>query len=140
MATMIKVNKENEGKSKELTPEYIQGKLFSFSNTAHKFHLDTKSFAEHSALGSFYKALVDYMDYISEKLMGYMNGKRVGEISLDKIPSYSHEAAVKLAKEVGEFAYEVYEWAEEKRYCDIENIAQSLSGDAMKTVYLLTLS
>lgn len=143
---MIKVNKdketpkENEKSEMKLTPEYIQGKLFSFHNTAHKFHLDTKSFAEHKALDFTYKELVDFKDDISEKLMGYLGGKRIGKITLDEIPSYSHEAAVKLANDIQNFAYELYEWAGEKKYCDIENISQSLSGVAAKTIYLLTLS
>ena len=39
-----------------------------------------------------------------------------------------------------DFAYEVYEWAEEKHFCDIENKAQDLSGLGAKTIYRLTLS
>ena len=38
------------------------------------------------------------------------------------------------------FAKELEEWAEEKEYCDIENIAQGLSGEAAKVIYLLTLT
>ena len=125
MATMLKI---------------IQGKLFSFHNIAQKFHHDTKSFAEHKALGEFYEALEGYLDEIPEKLMGDMGGKRIGRIELDSIPSYSHDEAVKLAEEVKDFGYELYEWAGKKHYCDIENIAQSLSGDAAKTIYLLTLT
>lgn len=141
---MLKVHKENkkedEGKEMSMTPEYIQGKLFSFHNAAHKFHLNTKSFSEHSALNGFYNSLVEFKDEISEKLMGYMGGKRIGEITLDKIPVYSTGASEKLANEVMVFAKELEEWAEEKEYCDIENIAQGLSGEAAKVIYLLTLT
>lgn len=135
MATMLKIDKEVT-----LTPEYIQGKLFSFYDIAQKFHHDTKSFAEHMALGGLYEALEKYRDDIPEKLMGYMGGKRIGKIELDEVPAYSHEAAVKLTEDIKDFAYELYEWAGKKKYCDIENIAQSLSGDSAKTTYLLTLT
>lgn len=144
MATMLKVHKEtkneNEGKEKELTPEYIQGMLFYFHDAAHKFHLDTKSFAEHKALDGLYSGLVEFKDDISELLMGYMGGKRIGSISVGEIPEYSHSAAVKLANEIKDFGYELYEWAGEKKYCDVENTAQSLSGLGAKTIYLLTLT
>jgi len=143
---MIKVNKEketskeNEKSEIKLTPEYIQGKLFSFHDISHKFHLDTKSFAEHKALDFLYKSLGDFKDEISEKLMGYLGGKRIGKIAIDEIPSYSQESVSKLVSDIQDFAYELYEWAGEKKYCDIENISQSLSGVAAKTKYLLTLS
>jgi hypothetical protein len=135
MATMLKIKKESE-----LTPEYIEGKLYSFHNSAQKFHHDTNSFAKHEALGKFYEALIKYRDEIPEKLMGYMGGKRIGKIELDGIPEYSDDEAMKLVDEVKDFAYELYEWAGKKKYCDVENIAQELSGDAALTAYLLTLS
>ncbi len=142
MATMLKVHKEEKSESKamKMTPEYIQGKLFSFHNAAHKFHLNTKSFAEHSAMSAFYTSLDGFKDEISEKLMGYMGGKRIGEITLDKIPAYSSGASDKLANEVLVFSKELMEWAEENEYCDIENVAQGLSGEAAKVIYLLTLT
>lgn len=141
MATLLKINNEDKKETKvmKMTPEYIQGKLFSFHNAAHKYHLDTKSFAQHSAMSSLYGSLSSFKDEISEKLMGYMNGNRIGEITIDKIPPYSVEASEKLANEILVFAKELLEWAEEKDYCDIENIAQGLSGEAAKTIYLLTL-
>lgn len=135
MATMLKIKREGE-----LTPEQIQGKLFSLANIAHKFHHDTKSFAEHEALGKLYESIDGFKDEIPEKLMGYMGGKRIGKIELDEIPTYSHDEAVKLAEEVKDFGYELYEWAGKKKYCDIENIAQSLSGSGALTLYLLTLT
>ena len=71
MATMLKIKKEGNN---EMTPEYIVGKLFSFHNVAHKFHLDTKSFACHKALNKLYTELVDFKDDIAELLIGYNNG------------------------------------------------------------------
>lgn len=51
-------------KKSDLTPENIQGKLFWLYNAAHKFHLDTKSFAEHKALGELYETLEGFKDDI----------------------------------------------------------------------------
>ena len=137
---MLKVKKEGEESAKsKLTPEDIQSKLFYFSDAAHKLHLDTKSFAEHKALGKFYESLVDFRDEISEKLMGYMDGKRIGGFSVGKLPEYSAGASMDLAGEVCDFAYNLCEFADEKGFIDLENVAQSLSGLAAQTKYLLTL-
>lgn len=138
---MIKIKKEMEEQpSVDMTPESIVGRLFSFHDIAHKFHLDTKSFACHKALDELYNSLVSFKDDISELLMGYNGGKRIGKIKIEDIPEYSDDAAKKMVKDLLKFASDLEEWAESKNYCDIENTAQSLSGQASKTLYLLTLS
>lgn len=141
---MIKIKKEgseeNEKKESKLTPELIQGKLFYFSDAAHKLHLDTKSFAQHKALGKLYEGLVDFRDEVSEKLMGYLDGKRIGSIKIGELPEYTSSAPKKLVEELMDFAYELYEYGEENKFCDIENTAQSISGLGAQTVYLLTLT
>ena len=123
MATMLSYKKEgkseNEKKEVSLTPEYIQGKLFHLSDAAHKLHLDTKSYAEHKALDKLYEGLIGFRDEISEKLMGYLKGKRIGKIKVDELPEYTDGAPLKLANEVIDFAYELYEFAGEKHYCEI---------------------
>lgn len=138
MATLLKVNKENE--KVNMTPEGIRNKLFYFENAAHAFHQDTTGGWEHDALGKFYEALAEYKDDIPEKIMGYMGGKRIGGLKRDQIPPYSgKESSIKLVEEIIIFAKNLEEWAESKEYCDISNIAQSLSGDAAKTMYRLSL-
>jgi len=123
-----------------LTSEQIQNKLFWFADVAQKFHHDTRSFAEHKALDFLYTELFSFRDSICELIIGYQDGKRIGKLQIDEIPEYSHAAAVKLATLVKEFAYQIEDWAEEKKYCDIENTAQSLSGVGAKCLYLLTLT
>ena len=123
-----------------LTPELIQGKLFSFYVAAQKLHLDTRSYAEHKALGKLYEGLAGYVDELRELLMGYQNGKRIGKGKIEELPTYSSEAVSKLMEDGCNFAYELYEWAGDKKYCDLENKAQELSGLFAKTKYLLTLS
>lgn len=127
-------------KSNSFTPEYVQGKLFYFHDAAHKFHLDTKSFAEHKALDILYTELVTFKDSICELMIGYMNGKRIGKLKLDEVPEYNSSEPIKLVNNIKDFSYELEEWAEGNKYCDIENTAQSLSGLAAKVSYLLTLT
>ena len=141
MALLKVTKKDNEsGESKsKLTPELIQGKLFYLHDVAHKFHLNTKSFAQHKALDFLYSELESYKDEISEKLQGYL-GKMIGDIKIDSIPAYSDSAVKSLAKEVMDFGKELEEYAEEQEYCDIENIAQGLSGVGAKFNYFLMLT
>jgi hypothetical protein len=141
MAALLKVRKEDEGKGKsKLNPEEIQSKLFYLSDAAHKLHLDTKSYAQHKALGKLYEGLIGFRDEISEKMMGYMDGKRIGSIKVGAFPEFSEKAAMDLAKEVRDFGMELKEYAEEKDFCDVENVAKSLSGLGASTVYLLTIT
>lgn len=123
-----------------LTPETIKGKLFSMHNSAHSLHLDTRSYAEHKALEFLYTELATFKDELCELIMGYQNGKRIGKAKLDELPTYSQEAVTSMVKEGLSFAIELEEWAEDKKYCDVENTAQALSGVFAKTQYLLTLS
>lgn len=123
-----------------LTPETIKGKLFSMHNSAHSLHLDTRSYAEHKALEFLYTELATFKDELCELIMGYQNGKRIGKSKLDELPTYSQEAVTAMVKEGLSFASELEEWAEDKKYCDVENTAQALSGVFAKTQYLLTLS
>jgi hypothetical protein len=44
--------------------------LFSAGTQTHIFHLQTKSFAKHSALGSFYDDIVDLADKYAETYQG----------------------------------------------------------------------
>lgn len=123
-----------------LTPEIIRSKLFYFSDAAHILHLDTRSYAEHKALQFAYEGLIGFRDDISELVMGYQNGKRIGKTKIDEMPTYSGEAVTALVKDGLAFSAELEEWAEGKGYCDVENTAQALSGLFAKTQYLLTLS
>ena len=132
---------KEEKKESKLTPEFIRDRLFYFRDAAHEYHQQTKGGWEHDALGKLYEGVAEFEDDIPEKIMGYMGGKRLGSLNRMPIPEYGgHESSVKLAKELIDFAYEVYEWAGDNHYCDVENKAQELSGLAAKTVYRLTLS
>lgn len=135
---LLKINKE-EAKV-NMTPEEIRNKLFYFHQAAHVFHQDTKNGWEHDALSKLYTDLIDFKDDIPEKIMGYMAGKRLSSFKSLPVPEYTGlESSNKLVKELMAFSRSLEEWAEQNEYCDIENMAQALSGLGAKTMYRLTL-
>jgi hypothetical protein len=121
----------------EFTLESIAGKLTYFHEQLHLIHWQTTSYAEHQALGALYDYVHDFKDGVIEKLMGYM-GKRPSGVK--HYPIQPSAIANSVVAELGNYAYELYEWAGANHYCDVENLAQELSGEAAKTKYLLTLS
>lgn len=52
--------------------EFVQILLHAVTNT-HMLHWQTKSYAEHQALGAFYEELPDLVDSLAEKIMGKYN-------------------------------------------------------------------
>jgi hypothetical protein len=88
------------------------------------------------ALGSLYEYVHSFRDGVIEKLMGYMQTR----LKAFPIVSVSTVDSQKLVMELCDWSYALYEWAGENDYCDVENLAQELSGEAAKAKYLLTLS
>jgi hypothetical protein len=123
--------------SSEMTLESIAGKLTYFHEQLHLIHWQTTSYAEHQALGSLYDQVHDFKDDVIEKLMGYMS-KRPKAFKIQ--PLVDMTSATGVVQEIKSFAHELMTWAEQNQYCDVENMAQDLSGKAAKTLYLLTLS
>ena len=129
-----------EGKgSSSLTLETIAGKLSYFYEELHLLHFQTKSYAEHQALGIIYDKVGDLQDEIIEKIMGY-TGKRVRAYKIETLKDYSPGMPVQVVKELVTFAEDLEEFGEANNMPDIENVAQSLSGKAAQTLYRLSLS
>jgi DNA-binding ferritin-like protein len=122
--------------SGELTLETIAGKLTYFHEQLHLLHWQTKSYAQHKALGKIYEYVQDFKDGVVEKLMGY-TGKRPGAIKLEQLTATDPNAVVTALMD---FASNLKRYAESNSYHDIANLADALSGEAAKTKYLLTLS
>ena len=129
---------ESKGSS-SLTLETIAGKLSYFYEELHLLHFQTTSFAEHSALGTIYDKVGDFQDEIVEKIMGY-TGKRVRAYKIDALKDYTSGMPNQVVRELVTFAKDLEEFGEANNMPDIENIAQSLSGEASQTLYRLTLS
>jgi DNA-binding ferritin-like protein len=123
-------------KSGELNLETIAGKLTYFHEQLHLLHWQTKSYAQHKALGKIYEYVQDFKDGVIEKLMGY-TGKRPGAIKLEQLTATDPNAVVTALMD---FSSNLKRYAESNSYHDIANLADALSGEAAKTKYLLTLS
>lgn len=123
--------------SQQLTLETVAAKLVYFHEQLHLLHFQTNSYAEHKALGSLYEDVQDFKDDVIEKLMGYM-GRKIKAFKIEPLSDTADCNAV--VSNLISFAYDLETWAEANRYCDVENMAQDLSGKAAKTKYLLTLS
>lgn len=122
-----------------LTLETIAGKLSYFYEQLHLLHFQTTSFAEHEALGKIYDRVGDFQDEIVEKIMGY-TGRRIKAYKIDVLKDYSSGMPNQVVKELVSFAKQLEEFGEANKMPDIENVAQSLSGEAAQTLYRLTLS
>jgi hypothetical protein len=123
-------------KSGELNLETIAGKLTYFHEQLHLLHWQTKSYAEHQALGGLYDYVHDFKDGVIEKLMGYI-GKRPGVYKIEALSGADSNSVVTALMD---FSSNLKRYAESNSYHDIANLADALSGEAAKTKYLLTLS
>jgi hypothetical protein len=122
--------------SGELNLETIAGKLTYFHEQLHLTHWQTKSYAEHQALGGLYDYVHDFKDGVIEKLMGY-TGKRPAPYKIEPLTNCTGNECV---SNLLSFASSLKSYAESNSYHDIANLADALSGEAAKTKYLLTLS
>ena len=123
-------------KSGELNLETIAGKLTYFHEQLHLLHWQTKSYAEHQALGGLYDYVHDFKDGVIEKLMGY-TGKRPGVYKIEALSTIDANSVVTALMD---FSSNLKRYAESNNYHDIANLADALSGEAAKVRYLLTLS
>lgn len=120
-----------------MTIEEIAGKLAYFHEQIHMIHWETRSYAEHKATGALYEYIQDFKDNVVEKLMGYTR-KRIKGMKIDTIkPGVD---CMEIVDEVIKFAEELMNFADVSKFLEVSNMAQSLSGEAAKTKYLLTLS
>ena len=120
----------------DLSLESIAAKLTYFELQAHLFHWQTTSYAEHKALGALYDYVHDFKDGLIEKIMGY-TGKRPSPYKIEPLINCS---ASQCVSDLLVFASQLKQYGEKNSFHDVCNLADSLSGKAAKTKYLLTLS
>ena len=128
-----------ESAGSSLSLDSVKAKLNYFELQLHELHWQTRGFAEHEALGKIYDRVFDLKDEIVEKIMGY-TGTRTKAMPIQQIKDYSPGMSEQVIGELIRFAKQLEDFAEANNMPDIENIAQSLSGDAAQTKYRLTLS
>ena len=123
----------------ELSLDIIKAKLSWFELQFHELHWQTRSLAEHLCLGDIYTTVFTLKDEIVEKIMGY-TGTRTKAMPIDTIKNYSMGMPDIVISELILFAKQLESFGSSNNMPDIENIAQSLSGDASQIKYRLTLS
>lgn len=123
----------------ELSLDVIKAKLTYFELQLHELHWQTNSLAEHLALGDAYNTVFTLKDEIVEKIMGYTGG-RTKAMPIDTIRNYDLRMPGIVIAELLSFAKQLENYGSSNGMPDIENIAQSLSGDMAKIKYRLTLS
>ena len=119
-----------------LTLETIASKLTYFQEQVHLLHWQTNSYAEHKALGSLYEYIQEFKDELIEKLMGYI-GRKPAVYKLEPLSTSTSNVVV---DELISFAKLLKEYGEMNCYQDVCNLSDSLSGEAAKVKYLLTLT
>lgn len=109
------------------------GTLFLARDVAHSVHLNTRSFAKHSALNSFYDEIVDLADKFAEAYQGRHG--LIGPISL---------MSAKKTTNIVEFLEDSLADIEKCRYevCDksdtpLQNIIDEVVGLYLSTLYKL---
>lgn len=122
--------------SSELSLESIAAKLTYFQEQLHLLHWQTSSYAEHMALGGLYDYVHDFKDGVIEKIMGY-TGKRPGVYKLEPLTNCT---PMQCVSDLLSFASQLKMYGEKNSFHDVCNLADSLSGEAAKVKYLLTLS
>ena len=122
-----------------LNLDVIKAKFNYFELQLHELHWQTFGLGEHLALGDGYDIVYQVKDEVVEKIMGY-SGVRTKAMPVDPIKNYSPGLPTQVMSELIVFAKQLEEFGEMNNMCDIENIAQSLSGSAAKIKYRLTLS
>ncbi len=106
------------------------GHLFLARDVTHSVHLNTRSYAKHKALGSFYGKIIDLADDLVEMYQGRHG--LIGPITL-------HSA--KKTTNVVEFLEDSLKEVENMRYkvCDKEDTAIQNNIDEIVGLYLSTL-
>lgn len=109
------------------------GTLFLARDVAHSVHLNTRSFAKHSALNEFYDGIVDLADKFAEAYQGRHG--LIGPITL---------MSAKKTGNVIEFLEDSLAAVETMRYkvCDktdtpLQNIIDEIVGQYLSTLYKL---
>ena len=109
------------------------GTLFLARDVAHSVHLNTRSFAKHSALIEFYDGIVDLADKFAEAYQGRHG--LIGPITL---------MSAKKTGNITEFLEDSLEDVEDMRYkvCDksdtaLQNIIDEIVGQYLSSLYKL---
>ncbi len=119
-------------------------RVFATRNATHIAHWNTKSYAEHMALGDFYEGVVDILDNLVETYQG--NFGLIGPVvPAQTIASNLTAATAATAPKLDiiKLLSAETDWLDKNReqiagdVCALENILDELVGLYLKTIYKL---
>lgn len=113
--------------------EKFIGSLFLARDVAHSVHLNTRSFAKHSALHDFYDGVIDLADKFAEAYQGKYG--LIGPIALMSAKKTNNivEFLEDQVEELMKMRYEVVE----KECTPLQNIIDEILGLYYSTLYKL---
>jgi hypothetical protein len=113
--------------------EKFVGALFLARDVAHSVHLNTRSFAKHSALNTFYDEIVDLTDKFAEAYQGKYG--LIGPIALMSAKKTNNivEFLEDQVEELMKMRYDVVE----KECTPLQNIIDEILGLYYSTLYKL---
>jgi hypothetical protein len=113
--------------------EKFVGTLFLARDVAHSVHLNTRSFAKHSALNTFYDEIVDLTDKFAEAYQGKYG--LIGPIALMSAKKTNNivEFLEDQVEELMKMRYDVVE----KECTPLQNIIDEILGLYYSTLYKL---
>jgi len=116
-----------------MKPADFVGTLFLARDVAHSVHLNTRSFAKHSALNTFYDEVIELADKFSEAFQGRYG--LIGPISLMSATKTNNiiEFLQSSMDELEKCRYEVCE----KTDTPLQNIIDEIIGLYLSTLYKL---
>ena len=113
--------------------EAFIGNLFLARDVAHSVHLNTRSFAKHSALNEFYEEIVDLADKFAEAYQGKYG--LIGPIALQSAKKTNNvvEFLEDMVKTIMSDRYDVVE----KECTPLQNIIDEILALFYSTLYKL---
>jgi Family of unknown function (DUF5856) len=119
-----------------MTPLRVKQKLFEARDVIHDLHLNTISFAEHTALGSFYSDWTDLLDSFLETYYGKY-GRIKGTITIDSSTDLKSD---EYLKQLMVFVCDDFTLIVEPLVdSDLENIIADMKQLINHTLYKLSL-
>jgi DNA-binding ferritin-like protein len=115
--------------------------MFHTADQTHLWHLQTKSYALHMALGQYYDMIRESVDRLAEALMGY-TGERVNAVGKMPLqPLAGNDQVSKHVMMVCKYCNDLYSELKGKQGAEhILAIIDDVKEGIAKTKYLLTLS
>ena len=101
------------------------------------FHVLTRSYAEHKALGEIYDEIQSYKDAVTENLIGQEQVTDLSgslEFPFTTAPANALSLLEETKERLEEFFHEDSGWS-----CDLQNMKDDMVGKINHTIYLLRL-